>query len=67
MYNICFVQKEETHHNFHLKIIIFTAVRYCSMLNKHVIVMATIQIYICCINEYVRSTALSDEGSLFNP
>ena len=34
-----FLAKIRTYNNFHLKIIVFTAVKYCSILHRHVCVM----------------------------
>ena len=39
-HDLCFEQKQEKYHNFHLKIIVFTAVKYCSILHRHVFVMS---------------------------
>ena len=41
-HGLCFEQKLEKYHNFHLKIIIFTAVNNCSLLHKQVIVMGKV-------------------------
>ena len=38
-HNLCFEQKKENYHIFHLKIIVFTAVKYCSILHRRVFVM----------------------------
>ena len=37
--DLCFEQKKENYHNFYLKIVVFTSVKNCSILHRHVIVM----------------------------
>ena len=48
-HDLCFEQKFEKYQNFHLKIIIFTAVIYSSILHRHVCVMYECFIHAHCL------------------